>query len=33
MLFADRQGVPPEPGDVRNVVTAVIAGVEREALR
>lgn len=35
MLFADRQGVPPEPGDVLKVVTAVVAGVavvEREPL-
>lgn len=28
MLFADRQGTPPEAGAVRKVVTAVIAGVE-----
>ncbi|WP_225802739.1 TetR/AcrR family transcriptional regulator [Streptomyces sp. NK15101] len=32
MLFADRQGTPPGDGDVRKVVTAVIAGVEREPL-
>lgn len=30
MLFADRQGIPPEAGDVRRVVTAVIAGVEQD---
>jgi AcrR family transcriptional regulator len=29
LLFADRQGGPPEPGAVRNVVTTVIAGVAR----
>ncbi|GAB7035729.1 TetR/AcrR family transcriptional regulator [Streptomyces sp. NPDC021749] len=28
MLFADRQGTPPEAEAVRKVVTAVIAGVE-----
>ncbi|MEU6218287.1 TetR/AcrR family transcriptional regulator [Streptomyces sp. NPDC047022] len=28
MLFADRQGTPPDAGAVRKVVTAVIAGVE-----
>ncbi|MFI9202916.1 TetR/AcrR family transcriptional regulator [Streptomyces sp. NPDC053048] len=33
MLFADRQGIPPEAGDVGKVVTAVIAGVEQEPLR
>ncbi|EFL27902.1 putative TetR-family transcriptional regulator [Streptomyces himastatinicus ATCC 53653] len=31
MLFADRHGTPPEPGAVRKVVTAVMAGVEHEA--
>ncbi|MFD8014249.1 TetR/AcrR family transcriptional regulator [Streptomyces sp. NPDC058955] len=30
MLFADRQGVPPEAGDVRRVVTAVVAGAVQE---
>lgn len=30
MLFADRQGIPPEAGDVRRVVTAVIADIEQE---
>ncbi|MEU7134880.1 TetR family transcriptional regulator [Streptomyces sp. NPDC046261] len=30
MLFADRQAAPPEAGAVRKVVTAVIAGAERE---
>jgi AcrR family transcriptional regulator len=30
LLFADRQGAPPEAGAVRNVVTTVIAGVVRE---
>ena len=29
LLFADREGGPPEPGAVRNVVTTVIAGVAR----
>jgi AcrR family transcriptional regulator len=29
LLFADREGGPPEPGAVRKVVTAVIAGVAR----
>ncbi|MFF4948653.1 TetR/AcrR family transcriptional regulator [Streptomyces chattanoogensis] len=33
MLFADRQSIPPGAGDVRKVVTAVIAGVEQEPLR
>jgi hypothetical protein len=30
LLFADRQGVPPEAGAVRKVVTTVLAGVARE---
>ncbi|MER6126538.1 hypothetical protein ABT173_28765 [Streptomyces sp. NPDC001795] len=30
MLFADRQGVRPEAGDVRKVVTAVIAGTSSQ---
>ena len=30
LLFADRTGAAPEPGDVRKVVTAVIAGVVRD---
>ena len=30
LLFADREGVPPEPGAVRKVVTTVIAGVIRD---
>ena len=29
LLFADREGGPPEPGAVRKVVTAVMAGVAR----
>ncbi|GGL93371.1 TetR family transcriptional regulator [Streptomyces fumigatiscleroticus] len=33
MLFADRQGNPPEAGAVRRTVTAVIAGVEQETPR
>ncbi|WP_042391190.1 TetR/AcrR family transcriptional regulator [Streptacidiphilus melanogenes] len=33
MLFADRQGIPPQAGDVRKIVTAVIAGAEQEPLR
>ena len=30
LLFADRQGAPPEAGAVRKVMTTVIAGVVRE---
>jgi AcrR family transcriptional regulator len=30
LLFADREGAPPDAQSVRKVVTAVIAGVERE---
>jgi AcrR family transcriptional regulator len=30
LLFADRQGAPPEAGAIRNVVRTVIAGVVRE---
>lgn len=30
MLFADRQGAPPEAGAVRRAVAAVIAGAERQ---
>jgi AcrR family transcriptional regulator len=30
LLFADREGTPPEAGAVRKVVTAVIAGVVQE---
>jgi len=29
LLFADREGAPPETGAVRKVVTTVIAGVAR----
>src|SRR6202451_4142304 len=29
LLFADREGGPPEPGAVRNAVTTVMAGVAR----
>jgi len=31
LLFADRTGVPPEPADVREVVTTIVAGVVRES--
>jgi hypothetical protein len=30
LLFAGRQGTPPEAGAVRKVVTTVIAGVVQE---
>ncbi|MFF9869915.1 TetR/AcrR family transcriptional regulator [Streptomyces sp. NPDC013953] len=30
MLFADRQGAPPEVGAVRKVVTTVLSGVEKD---
>jgi len=30
LLFADRQGAPPEAGAIRKVVRTVIAGVVRE---
>ncbi|MFI9235707.1 TetR/AcrR family transcriptional regulator [Streptomyces sp. NPDC053079] len=30
LIFADRKGVPPEPGAVQKVVTTVMAGVVRE---
>ncbi|MEW1846116.1 TetR/AcrR family transcriptional regulator [Nonomuraea angiospora] len=30
LLFADRTGAPPEPAAVRKMVSAVIAGVERQ---
>ncbi|MFK0258255.1 TetR/AcrR family transcriptional regulator [Streptomyces sp. NPDC090445] len=33
MLFADRQGIPPEAGHVHKVVTAVMAGAEQEPPR
>jgi hypothetical protein len=29
LLFADREGGPPEPGAVRKIVTTVIGGVTR----
>ena len=33
LLFADREGGPPEGGAVRQVVTTVIAGVARSVTR
>jgi AcrR family transcriptional regulator len=32
LLFADREGTPPETGAVRKIVTTVIAGAAREPL-